>query len=366
MGLFIPLICICLITYVGFFLGLKFYPRLKWKYPSELVETTILYVSFLISSGIACCLSFVPLSWFFVLNLGALTVLGIKLLSFSKRWKWGLSFLLCLVSVLCLYDDSILSVFFLTLFWGIAWGIFFFFDRFPLVSSLVSVCWTFGIVFVGLVMRGIPEMIIFQTALFGGCIAIFSRFKLLQKNPRLGCLPALMGGFIWAGLWTYFISKGAVIQTLVSFGYYLFEAVFLIGAFVLHRPLTTLLEQLLARSQFSSKATNIVFTHTLALSFLSIMSMQMNQSTAPLLLIALGIILIDLYMRLNALEHPIPTWREMFKDTKESVMLLVDEVKSKNTASKEEAKTSKKVPIKKTSSKKSVKKKTVQKRKTKK
>ena len=84
MGFFIPLICLCAVVFLGFFLGLKFYPRLKWKYPSNLMETGILYFSLLIGLGAGCCLSFVPFSWFILLSLGSLAVLGVQFLSISN------------------------------------------------------------------------------------------------------------------------------------------------------------------------------------------------------------------------------------------------------------------------------------------
>ena len=56
-------------------------------------------------------------------------------------------------------------------------------------------------------------------------------------------------------------------------------------------------------------------------------------------------------MRLNALEHPIPTWREMFKNTKDAVLTMADEMKSnKNTPHKK--KQLKKKPIQKRKKKK--------------
>ena len=312
------------------------------------MELGLLYTALLIGSGIMCLYSFLPLSFFTLIALGSLAILGIADCSFSKMGKLALSFLLCFISASFLYPFSghFLQIFSLALFWGFSWGIFVFFDRFPFVSSLVSFSWALGIVSVGLIARRIPEMIIVQVALLASIIALFSRFKASRGSFNLGQNTACLFGFFWAGIWTYFISTGAIVQTLIPFGYYLFEGIILLTAFILHRPMMTFGERLMLQGQFTAKATNIIFLHLLFLSFLSAMSMYSTYSMTNVLVFAWLLILIDLYVRLNALEHPIPTWREMFKDTKNSMLTLVDEVKSSRTPQKKKA-----VPKKKTNKK---------------
>ena len=330
MGFFTFLVCVCMVVCAGLFLGLKFYPRSKCRLSSESMELGLLYTALLVGSGIMCLYSFLSLSSFTLMALGSLAILGISDCSFSKMGKVALSFLLCFISASFLYPFSghFLHIFSLALFWGASWGIFVFFDRFPFVSSLVSFSWALGIVSVGLIVRRIPEMIIVQAALLASIIALFSRFKASHRSFNLGRNVACLVGFFWAGIWTYFISTGAIIPTLIPFGYYLFEGIVLLTAFILHRPMMTFGEHLMLQLQFTSKATHIIFLHLLFLSFLSALSMYSTYSMTNVLVFAWLLILIDLYVRLNALEHPIPTWHEMFKDTKNSLLTLMDEVKS--------------------------------------
>ncbi len=331
MGFFTLLFCVCALMTLGLFWGLKFFPhKLINKYPSELVETGVLYFALLFGGSVLCIEGYLPVSLLVLSGIGGLITISISALSPSKTWKYGLSALLCYFSVLFFYQfwgHSLFYSFALTAVWGLLWAVFVFFNRFPLTSSLVSFSWMLGIVCVGPIMSGIPRMIIAESALLGISVMVYSRFKLLQKKLILGETTSFLIGFLWSGVWTYFVSQGGLFQTITAYGYYLFEGIILGLAFFFQKKIITFPSDIV--SKLSSKSTAIIFSHLLILSFLSMLTMRMNQSIIPVLIFSVLVILLDLYMRLSALENPLPTWREMFRDAKDSVLILTNELKSR-------------------------------------
>ncbi len=325
------LLCVCLLTAFGVFFGLKFFShRLRNVYSSELIETSVLYLGLLLGGSVLCAGGYLPVSFLVLLGIGGTSTIGISVLTPSKSWKCGLSALLCYLSVLFLYQFYGYSLFYsliLAVVWGILWAVFVFFNRYPLTSSLVSFAWMLGIVCVGLIISEIPRMLIAGSALLGTSVMMFSHFKTFQKKLVLNETVSFFIGFLWAGVWTYFVSQGGLFQTITAYGYYLFEGIILGLTFFFHKKSPSFLSDNVLK--FSSKSTAIIFSHLLILSFLSMMTMRMNQNIVSVLIFALIIVLLDLYMRLNALENPLPTWREMFRDTKDSVIILANEIKSR-------------------------------------
>ena len=347
MNFFTTLTCICLIVYFCLYVGLKFYPQLKRKELSDLVQIEFLFGTIFVGSGVLCILSLLPLSLFFVLNTGGLLAIIIQHAPFSLKLKLLLSFCLCLCSTLCLYPSTehfLLMPVVLTLFWGITWGIFVLFDCCSFVSYIVSLCWGIAIVAVGLVMRTIPQMIIAQTALLTVSITVFSCVRFSQKKTNLGKTVASLMGFIWGGILTYFVNSGAVLQTFILFGYYFFEGIILLGLFLTRKNMVTLLEHLLNVPQVRSKAMGIIFSHLLILSFLSSMTMSVRGDIVPALIFVLVVVLMDLYLRLSTLETPMPTWRELFKSTFQGITDFTKQIKQNVPVSKKTTSSKKKTP----------------------
>ena len=64
------------------------------------------------------------------------------------------------------------------------------------------------------------------------------------------------------------------------------------------------------------------------------MSLHLKGTLTPVLIFALVIVLVDLYLRLNVLIHPQPTWRELLKNTKDSCKLFTQQLRQKATTKK--------------------------------
>ncbi|MGN0919898.1 MAG: hypothetical protein ACI4OR_04000 [Alphaproteobacteria bacterium] len=335
MGFLAFLFCVCAITFIGLLFGLKlcahFCPT-SFLPHNEKSTAIALYSAFLLAGLALSVFSFLPFSVWGVWALSGFAVLGLRCSSFSKKWKRIFSFLLCLGAVLTLYQLNQTAVLFSCLFalfwWGI-WSLYVWFDRFAFVSFLTSVSWMIALFSVGAVMHTVPASLMAASGVMGAGVLAVSYFRLGQKKPILGPLTASLAGFIWAGIWTYFLTTGAFIQVLTGLGYYLFEGIFLVIALYFHRPLQTFLERLLAFGPLAPKAVRILFSHLLILSFLSAMTLQIKATVAPVLIFALAVVLIDLYLRLNTLLHPQPAWRELFKNTKDSLLLLTKQAQKK-------------------------------------
>ena len=335
MGFFISLLSVCVLIFIALLLGVQLYARFFPAFflrAQEKVLALAFYISFLVGGIILSAAHFFPLSSLIVWAVAGLAALGMDCSSFSKRWKALLSFGLCMGSVLNLYQFSQNAVFWTLggalIWWGI-WRLWVWFDRFPLISFLTSLSWMFALCSVGLFMHTIPFFLLVPVSLIGTGVVAVSFFQLSQKKPFLGALSASLAGFVWGGIWFYFLSAGAVFQVLTAFGYYLFEGIALAIACYYHRPLQTYLTELLAFPNLASKAVSVVFSHLLILSFLSAMTIGMNLTVAPVLLFALIIILVDLYLRLSSLMNPQPTWRELFKNTKEGLFLFTKQIRGK-------------------------------------
>lgn len=271
----------------------------------------------------------------FLLTYLGVCVLAIAASPISKKWKLIFSFLLCLGGSFLLVQNSIVMPLFMALAWFGLWSLFVWFDRFPFVSFLTSVSWVVALFSIGLVIQTVPYFALYSVSLIGAIVIAIGYFQLSQKQLVLGRLTASLVGFIFGAIWSYFLITGAVFQVATAFGYYLFEGVVLGIAFYTHRPLQTYLTGMLARPDLAPKSVKVVFSHLLILSFLSAMTLHLKWSVSPILIFPLGIILVDLYLRLNALIHPQPTWGELLKNAKESFSLLSKKTQKKSSSPKD-------------------------------
>ena len=349
MGFIASLFCVCFVAFIGLLWGVKLYARFyptSFLHHQELTTAVALYGAFLFGGLLLSIFSFLPFSSLAIWCISGLAVLGLECSSFPKKWKIIFSFLLCLSNVLSLYQfdqNAVLGSFLMALLWLGIWRLWVLFDHFPFVSFLTSISWTIALVLVGIVMHTIPTVLLIPVALIGSGVVAASYFQLVQRKAILGYLTSSLAGFVWAGVWVYFLTTGSFFQVLTAFGYYIFEGVVLGVAFYLHRPLQTYLGRMLSFPQLASKAVSVVFSHLLILSFLAAMTLHMKFGVAPVLIFALVVVLVDLSLRLNVLVHPQPSWKELLKNTKDSLSVLVKQVKDKkNISSKKTKKTQKK------------------------
>ena len=241
MGFFLSLILICLLVSFGVWFGVKSYAHFHQKFflnHKEFVEGTVLYLALLLGVGAFSALSFIPASVVLLWGFAGLGILSFSQSSLSMKKRLFSQALLCFASVLALYQfsESFFYSLLLTFLWWGMWRLIVFFDRFPLTSFLVSLAWTMALLAMGLLIHTIPNGVVALVALLGVMTFLFSSLGALQKQPFLGQLISSMLGFIWAGVWVYFLRTGALFQTLTAFGYYLFEAGFLVMALFCQRP----------------------------------------------------------------------------------------------------------------------------------
>ena len=364
MGFFLSLISVCFFTYLGVWFGIKSYVHFHQKFflnHKEFTEGTALYLALLFGMGLFSFMSFIPFTIVALWGFAGAGILSFSQIQISMKKHLFFQGLLCLASVLALYpfSENSLTSLSLAFLWWFIWRVMVWFDRFPLTSLLVSLGWTMAILTTGLLLRTIPNTIVAITSLLGAMTFLFSSFKVSQKQPVLGQLISSLLGFVWAGVWIYFLKLGAVFQTLTAFGYYLFEVGFLIVALICHKPFQTLLAGSLTDPQLAPKAVKSVFSHILLLSLCATVMMRIP-SASLFLLFALAVLLLDLYLRLNNLKNPLPTWRELFKNAHQGMTDLVEQVKQTAFSPKRKTVSSKKVQ------KTPIKKKAIKKRKTKK
>ncbi len=325
------------VIFAGLFWGLKLYTHFSPTAFLQHQEKTIVNVlgaSCLVGGTLLSVFSPVFPIFLFV-TVSALVGLGLEYFSLQKKWKLIFSFLLCLGGSFLLVQNSIITPFFMALAWFGLWRLFVWFDHFPFVSFLTSVSWVVALFSIGLVMQNVPYFVLYSVSLIGAIVIAIGYFQLSQKQLVLGRLMASLAGFIFGAIWSYFLITGAVFQVATAFGYYLFEGVVLGIAFYTHRPLQTYLTGMLARPDLAPKSVKVIFSHLLILSFLSAMTLHLKWTVSPILIFALGIILVDLYLRLNALIHPQPTWGELLKNAKESFSLLPKKTQKKSSSPKD-------------------------------
>ena len=330
MGSGMSLFFVCILIFFGILFGLKtyirFYPA-KFLAHQDIAEAVTFFLGILLGGGIL--FAFHPNLSLFVWIIGGLCAFVLTFSSFSKKGKIFLSLLLCWGMVWNLDPSTgpltfkmLLST---ALWWG-GWHLFAWFDRFPLTSLVVSLGWMLAFVSVGVLMRFMPVGCIVQVGLLGTATMALMYFKFSERKPFLGRMSSSLAGFLWMGVWGLFMVQGALVQTITAWGYYLFEIAVLGMALIRHRPLQTYLGRLLEQPALASKAFSAVFSHVLILSFLSAMTMHMMGSRIFLIFILL-VVLIDLYFRLHVLENPQPTWRELLKNTKTTLISCGSEFK---------------------------------------
>ena len=343
MGFGSALLLICGFVFFGIFGGLKafrhFYPE-KYVHQQGIVDGCFLYGGLLGGGLILSLLSFLPISFCGFWMLMGLGILGIEKSSFPCKWKALLSFLLCWGAVLNLYfpfEPAFLSGLFVAFCIWFGWQVFVIFDRYAFTSLLVSLCWAIAVVGIHFILPGIvPMKWMIAACLLGICVMALMYSGLSEKSAVLGRMPALFCGFMWACFWGYFLTKGAVVQTTIAWGYYLFEATVLCTAYLTHKPLQTFWGRLAQDPKFASKAMRVVFSHLLILSFLSVMSLGI-QAPNLILIFVLLIVLMDLYLRLTAIEKPQPTWKELLKETKSGMTCLLHEWQKKAPSVKQDS-----------------------------
>ena len=271
MGFFISLLSVCAFIYLGLWLGIKVYARFYQKFflhHKEFSESVALYLALFLGMGIFSLMSVIPFQIVAVWGFSGLGVLSFSQRQFSTKKRIVYQFLLCFSAVLVLNPvfENILFLLLLALLWLVMWRTIVWFDRFPLTTLLVSLGWTMALVMTGLMIHTLSNAVVSIVALLGTLTLLFTSYQTLQKQPVLGRDISSVLGFAWAGVWVYFLNFGAFPQTLVAFGYYLLEALFLVVAFLYHKPFQTLLSKSLINSHCASKAAKSVFFHVLLLS----------------------------------------------------------------------------------------------------
>ena len=343
-GLF--LIILCVVMYIALRLGINWY---MLKYPSQYalssdcINAASFYLLALAGSSVIYILfkDFFPIGIFLVWAFGGWVVFCLEQKQFPLKRTLLYQFLIVLFSVLVSgyfpleFTFSIFkNVFLIALLGMFFWRVFVFFDRFPIVSFLVMLSWIIPLFGVGF-LQNFPMEVMVQSV-FLGVIALASmQINFKQKSPCLGRISSSLVGFLWMIIWCYFLAKGAIIQTISMYGYYLFEILILLLAFLRKKPLETFLFHLVKEKKFATKAISVVFYHLLILSFFGTMAMRMNgKFVYSLILFVMGIIFADLYVRLNAFENPVPTWGQLFSDTKKGVLSIADQFKKKTQKKK--------------------------------
>ena len=334
MGVFLSLFLTIIVSIVMFFVGKKAFPHFFKKKDLEFIDTISAYFSLIGAGAFLRVVSpeFSSIKLLLLWMMAGAAIFWMEEGKFSLKKKLLFQLFLSLGSVLTFSDltfspDLLWKVPGLVLMFEGFWHIFVWFNRFPSVSFINVLSWILALLGMGLLIQTVPDFIIGPVVFLGVTEFILMRFNLSRGLPCFNPKEALLFGFLWGSLFTYFISSGAIVQTFCFWGYYLFEGIFLGIALVYRRSLVPFLSHLIEQSKWASKAVGFVFSHMLILSFFGAMTLRLRGAASGAIIFVLVIVLIDLFLRLHNLEYPSPTCWEIFSDLKKAVISTTSQVK---------------------------------------
>lgn len=210
--------------------------------------------------------------------------------------------------------------------WAVFIWLFVSLDRTVFLSMTISIGFTVFYYLLSSMAFGIlpSEMGYLAFILLIVQVGVLSYLKQL-KCPVLGRGAALFVGFIWGGLAVYVMGLGYAVPVSILYAYPIMEVVLsTLGGIIFYRQVRPacpfVVEQALAKNIKPDKVLHSVMWWSLLLGVFASLSITNKLGTSvSMFYICTGVILLNIYMRLNAWGDPKPRLRDVWGDTKKGL-----------------------------------------------
>ena len=201
-----------------------------------------------------------------------------------------------------------------------------FLDKLPLLSFLTAASWSLALSIMGLLNNFFPaEFVVVMLTVFASLWAVTTVLMKLGY-PILGVYGSSFLGFIMGGLIAACVAFKAYGTGVAFTGYYLFELFMFALAWLGFHPLNMTRGDFafsaVLRESKSQVVVKTLFYHQIILAMLALFIWQ---RIAWVVLVP--VVLLDTYFRFKNLVTPMPTVKEMWRNTKSDVKKLFEEEK---------------------------------------
>ena len=150
--------------------------------------------------------------------------------------------------------------------------------------------------------------------------------------PILGKIASTFIGFIWGGMAVYVMASGRLTAVVILYSYAIMEVVLSIVASIAiyqrFRPVYPfLIEQVLTNKQHPEKALKFIMRWELLIVCLAILATINETFPMESFYVVIVLLSVNIYMRLKAWGEPVVRLRDLFRDTKQSIRQVKEEIK---------------------------------------
>lgn len=232
--------------------------------------------------------------------------------------------------------------------WLLVMWIVMFFDRLPFLSFLTMTSWTMAMTAVGLSAQNIPMAVVVMSVVVFIPLLAISNGLFNGIQAILGPYGSTLLAFVMGGMMATCIASQAYVSATVFVGYYLFEGLLFLMAYLGLHPLqmqkgdfalTTMCQQ-----KSPSFVIKTIFYHELILALLAALTWPSNHVG---LLVLAAIVLFHLYREMGT---PTMTMKQMWQETKKDVRDLCTTTTALKFSKTSQKESSSKPKIKKTRS----------------
>lgn len=211
-----------------------------------------------------------------------------------------------------------------------------FFDRLPLLSFLTMGSWTLAFTVMGIANSEFPpEFVVLALLTFAPLWAIVNIFS-REKQGLLGEYASPLLGFIMGSFIAMCIMFSSTGSAITLMGYYILEAVLFALAWLGLKPLGiqkgNFAFMTVLQKGHPEAIIKVVFYHLVILSLLATLMWQ--TTSISVLLLALVVVLVDVYNRFRVSGAPAASIKEIVMDMKNSFKELTSKKKTKVAVSK--------------------------------
>lgn len=172
------------------------------------------------------------------------------------------------------------------------------------------------------------------------------------RYPILGKIGSTFVGFVWGGMAIYIVASGHLTAVVILYSYAIMEVVLsIIASIAVYQSFMPvypfLIEQVLATKPHPEKALKFIMRWELVIIGVAILAVLKNELPTVSFYVVVTVLSINIYMRLKSWGEPAVRLRDLFKDTKQSIHQLKDEIKkmAENKQQKNLMKKKQKLPV---------------------
>ena len=151
-------------------------------------------------------------------------------------------------------------------------------------------------------------------------------------SPVLGKIASTFVGFIWGGMAVYVVASGHLTAVVILYSYAIMEVVLsIIASIAIYQRFGPfypfLIEQVLINKQYPEKALKFIMRWELLIVCLAILATLNKTFPIESFYVVIVLLSINIYMRLKAWGEPVVRLRDLFRDTKQSIHQVTEEIK---------------------------------------